>query len=85
MLGKHVNPAFLALSGCVLTVNTLTGGSLVVVSALVNGVFLAISAGIAYLGKLVSDKERHRVGGPAGFKTREIAQMLELLGRTAVD
>lgn len=81
LLGKYVNPAFLALSGFVLGVNTIAGGSLVVVSVLVNGIFLAIAGGIAYLGHLVSEKERQKMGGPGGPKTKEIAQMLELLGR----
>lgn len=68
-----------------LTVNTIVGGSLVVISVLVNGIFLAIAGGIAYLGHLVSDKERQKMGGPGGPKTKEIAQMLELLGRAAAD
>ncbi|KAJ4425092.1 hypothetical protein N0V82_000146 [Gnomoniopsis sp. IMI 355080] len=57
-LGKYIHPAFLALNGTVLTVNVIVGGALVITSALVNGLFLAISADIAYLGKLASDKER---------------------------
>lgn len=81
LLGKHIHPAFLALSGFVLTVNTIVGGALVVLSALVNGVFLAIAGGIAYLGHLASDKERQRMGGPGGPKTKEIAQVLGMLGR----
>lgn len=84
-LGKYIQPAFLALSGTVLTLNAIVGGSLVAVSALVNGLFLAISAGIAYLGKLASDKQREQAGGPTGPQTIELDKtlkmVLDLIGR----
>lgn len=81
-LGKFIHPAFLVLSGFVLTVNTIVGGALVVLSALVNGVLLAIAGGIAYLGHLASEKERQMtMGGPQGPTTKGVAQMLEALGR----
>lgn len=81
-LGKNVHPAFLALSGTVLTLNTIVGGALVAVSALVNGLFLAISAGIAYLGRLASEKQREKAGGPMGPKTLELDKVLAVLLRT---
>lgn len=74
-------PAFLALSGTVITLNGIVGGALVAVSALVNGLFIAIAAGIAYLGRLASDKEREQAGGPMGPKTFEISKLLEILRR----
>lgn len=74
-------PAFLALSGTVITLNGIVGGTLVAVSALVNGLFIAVSAGIAYLGKLASDKEREQAGGPMGPKTFEISKLLDMLKR----
>lgn len=74
-----MQPAFLALSGTVITLNGVVGGALVAVSALVNGVFLAIAAGIAYLGHLASEKQREQAGGPMGPKTLEISKLLDIL------
>lgn len=88
-LGKVIQPAFLALSGTVITVNLIVGGSLTVVSGLVNGLFLAIAAGIAYLGKLASDDQREKAGGPQGPVTLNLAKvlgvLLKILGHGSVD
>ncbi|KAI3395948.1 hypothetical protein diail_659 [Diaporthe ilicicola] len=45
LLGKSISPAFLALSGIVVTLNAIVSGALAAVAALVNGTFLAIAAG----------------------------------------
>lgn len=52
------------------------GGALAAVSALVNGIGLAIAAGLAYLGHLVSEKDRQRAGGPGGNITQHIGHMI---------
>ncbi|KAF3767125.1 hypothetical protein M406DRAFT_69289 [Cryphonectria parasitica EP155] len=79
-LGKRIQPVFIALSGLVITVNGLVGGTLVFITTLVNALLLAIAAGIAFLGHLVSDTERAKAGGPGGPKTAEIANLLDGLG-----
>ncbi|KAG6366076.1 hypothetical protein INS49_000252 [Diaporthe citri] len=81
LVGKHVSPFFLALSGIVLTLNTLVGGALAAVAAFVNGVGLAIAAGLAYLGHLVSEREKMRAGGPNGHLTKVIG---DIIGDTVV-
>ena len=76
MLGNHVSPVFIALSGVVLTLNTIIGGALATVAALVNGVGLSIAAGLAYLGNLVSEKEKMRAGGPNGHITKAVGKLI---------
>ncbi|KAK2614213.1 hypothetical protein N8I77_001059 [Diaporthe amygdali] len=75
-LGKFIAPTFLVLSGIIVALNTLVGGALAVVATLVNGMFLAIAGGIAYLGHLVSEKEKQMAGGPDGFLTKEVSKMI---------
>ncbi|KAL1859479.1 hypothetical protein Daus18300_009624 [Diaporthe australafricana] len=76
LLGKYISPAFLALSGIVVTLNAIVGGALAVLAGLVNGIFLTIAGGIAYLGHLVSDKDKERAGGPAGNVTLHVVDMI---------
>ncbi|KKY38253.1 hypothetical protein UCDDA912_g01570 [Diaporthe ampelina] len=76
LLGNHVSPVFIALSGVVLTLNTIIGGALATVAALVNGVGLSIAAGLAYLGNLVSEKEKMRAGGPNGHITKAVGKLI---------
>lgn len=66
----------MALSGIVLTLNAIVGGALAAIAALVNGIGLAIAAGLAYLGHLVSEKEKQKAGGPGGNITHHIGQMI---------
>lgn len=88
-LGKVIQPAFIGLSGTVLTVNLIVGGSLTLVSGLVNGLLLAIAAGILYLGKLASDDQREKAGGPMGPVTlnlsKALAVLLKILGGGSVE
>lgn len=60
----------------VLTLNTIVGGALAAVAAFVNGVGLSIAAGLAYLGHIVSEKEKQRVGGPTGHITKVISDLI---------
>lgn len=83
LLGKYIHQTSQALSGFILTVNSIIGGALVLLTVLVNGILLAIAASIEYLGNIILDKECQRMGGPGGLMTKEITQMLELLGRAA--
>lgn len=62
-----------------LTVNNIVGATLSVVAGLVNGFFLALAAGIAYLDKLASDDQRERAGGPLGPITMGLAKVLGIL------
>lgn len=71
-LDKVISPFFMALSGIVLTLNAIVGGALAAIAALVNGIGLAIAAGLAYLGHLISEKERQKAGGPGGNITHHI-------------
>lgn len=75
-LGKVISPFFLALSGMVLALNAIVGGALAAVAALVNGIGLAIAAGLAYLGHLVSEKDRHKAGGPNGNITHAVSHLI---------
>lgn len=75
-MGKHISPAFIALSGIVLTLNTIIGGALATVAALVNGVGLSIAAGLAYLGHLVSEKDKMKAGGPDGHITKAVGKLI---------
>lgn len=75
-MGKQVSPFFLALSGIVLTLNTLVGGALAAVATFVNGVGLSIAGGLAYLGHLVSEKEKMKAGGPDGHITKVIGDLI---------
>lgn len=75
-LGKSVSPFFLALSGIVLTLNAIVGGALAAVAAVVNGIGLTIAGGLAYLGHLVSEKEKMKAGGPAGNITQTIGKLI---------
>lgn len=75
-MGKHVSPFFLALSAIVLTLNTIIGGALAAVAAFVNGIGLAIAGGLAYLGHLVSEKEKMKAGGPTGHVTKFISGLI---------
>lgn len=75
-MGKQVSPFFLALSAIVLTLNAIVGGMLAVIAALVNGIGLSIAAGLAYLGHLVSEKERMKAGGPDGHVTKFITDLI---------
>lgn len=52
------------------------GGALAAVAALVNGIGLAIAAGLAYLGHLVSEKDKERAGGPGGNITQFIGHII---------
>lgn len=66
----------MALSAIVLTLNAIVGGALAAIAALVNGIGLAIAAGIAYIGHLVSEKERQKAGGPGGNITQSIGHFI---------
>ncbi|KAG8166658.1 hypothetical protein KVR01_002347 [Diaporthe batatas] len=75
-LGKSISPFFLALSAIVLVINAVVGGALAALAALVNGIGFAIAAGIAYLGHLVSEKEKQTAGGPGGNITQSIGHFI---------
>ncbi|KAK7721251.1 hypothetical protein SLS64_001547 [Diaporthe eres] len=75
-LGKTISPFFLALSGIVLAINAIVGGALAALAALVNGIGLAIAAGLAYLGRLVSEKDKEMIGGPGGNITSFIGNLI---------
>lgn len=75
-MGKQASPFFLALSAIVLTLNAIIGGALAAVAAFVNGIGLSIAAGIAYLGHLVSEKEKMKAGGPDGHVTKFITDLI---------
>lgn len=59
-----------------LTLNAIVGGALAAISALVNGIGLAIAAGLAYLGHIISDKDKEKAGGPGGNITHHIGNMI---------
>ncbi|POS74867.1 hypothetical protein DHEL01_v206743 [Diaporthe helianthi] len=75
-LGKSISPFFTALSALVLTLNAIVGGALAALAVLVNGIGLAIAAGIAYIGHLVSEKEKQMAGGPGGNITQAIGHFI---------
>lgn len=41
-----------------------------------NGIGLTIAGGLAYLGHIVSEKERMKAGGPGGNITHSIAHLI---------
>lgn len=59
-----------------LTLNAIVGGALAAIAALVNGIGLAIAAGLAYLGHIISEKEKQKAGGPGGNITQHIGNMI---------
>lgn len=59
-----------------LTLNAIVGGALAAIAALVNGIGLAIAAGLAYLGHIISEKEKQKAGGPGGNITQAIGNMI---------